>query len=98
MGTQSLKKYYEDGNVTLELERNEGRIFLHVKVRKWSLSISKHCYSVLNTLFEDMKDSGYTEAFSVTPNPKFAAMFGADSIHKFTHEEKEYEVVKWDLK
>lgn len=98
METQSLKTYYEDDDVTLVLERHGDKLYLHVNVRKWTPSIAKKSFSVLRTLFEDMQDSGYREAFSITPNPKFAAMFGATSIYKFTHENKDYEVVKWDLK
>jgi len=98
METQSPKPYYEDADVSLILEPNDGKIYLHVDVRRWTPSIAKKCYSVLRTLFEDMQDSGYLEAFSITPNPKFAAMFGAESIHKFIHEKKDYEVVRWDLK
>lgn len=97
MVTQELELYYEDEDVTLELERYEYQIYLHAKVRKWSPSIAKHSFSVLNTLFEAMKVAGYREAWSITPNPRFAKMFGATSVRQFTHENKDYEVVKWDL-
>ena len=98
MATPTLNKYYEDEHLTLELERHGHQIYLHVQARKWSPSIAKHAYSVLHSLFEDMKDSGYQEAWSITPNPKFAKMFGAYTFTKFQYENKQYEVVKWDLK
>jgi hypothetical protein len=98
METPILNKYYEDEFLTLELERYDNQIYLHVQARKWSPAVAKQAYSVLHTLFEDMKDSGYKEAWSITPNPKFAKVFGATTIREFNYENKQYEVVKWDLK
>lgn len=34
---------------------------------------------------------------TITPNPKFAKLFGGTSVGEIDHDGKKYEVVVWDL-
>ena len=45
-----------------------------------------------------MYDLGHRSVYTVTPNPRFADLFGGETIEVLYVHGKKYEVVKWDLK
>ena len=90
--------YYKDNNIQIHVEEYQDKVYLHSLVYNWNMYIARHCFSIIKTLFIHLEEKGYTEAYAITPNPKFAKMFGAISLSKFKHENKDYEVVKWEWK
>ena len=99
METQhSRYTFYNDIDCILEYEIWEDSVVLHSEIANWKPSVFKRCLSVLNTFFKEMEGRGIRRALTVTPNPKFAKLFGGITVSKIKHDDKEYEVVVWDLK
>ena len=90
--------YYSDENSSLSYEICDGWVVLHSEIVVWKPSVFKQCLRVLRTLFEELKNNSMYNVMAVTPNPAFSKLFGGVSVSSFTHENKEYEVVVWDLK
>lgn len=98
METQSLKEvFFENDDYTLEIEPFNNMIVLHCTVRKWTVSSLRHGYNKLGELMNTVSDLGYEQLITITPNPKFAKLFGGEVIDEFSHNNQKYEVVKWDL-
>jgi hypothetical protein len=94
----SRKTYYKDENISLEFEPYEGDMLIHSEVKHFSPSIYKEALSVFGWFLNDCYSGGYKRVFTVTPNPRYARMFGGKTVNSLTYLGKEYEVVEWDLK
>lgn len=46
---------------------------------------------------KELKENGFNEIYSISPNPKFCEMMGGRSIGILEKEGLTYEVFKWDL-
>ena len=77
----------------IETHEIEVEMHVHCKVRKWSPSVLKRLYAEFVMLRIDVLAMGYTEMFSVSPNPKFCELFGAESLGTY----KDCEVMRWEL-
>lgn len=97
METHSVD-YYRDGDFTLRLNYLYDFILLHCIVTNWNKSTLRKIYSVFHTLKEESKSKGYRRLMTVTPNPKFAKLFGGETVGQTNYENKYYEVVEWVLK
>lgn len=98
METQSLKEvFFENDDYTLETEPFNNMLVLHCTVRNWTASSLRHGYNKLGELMNKASDSGYDQLITITPNPKFAKLFGGEVIDKFSRNNEKYEVVRWDL-
>lgn len=98
METQTLKRvYYQDADVTVSVEVANNMAFLHVDVSTWNHSKLKKFYRIFAQLEKDCTDAGLIRMATLSPNPKFAHLFGGTTTSKFKHENKEYEVVVWEL-
>lgn len=99
MQIQSLKYlYYKDDNFLFKFEKYEDVVFIHCECVKWSVSVLKQMYSVFNTFTNELKQNGMYKVLTITPNPKFAKLFNGETVGTLSHEGKEYEVIKWELK
>lgn len=99
METQSLKEvFFENDDFTLEIEKIDMSIGLHCIVRKWTPASLRYGYAKLGELMNHYAQIGYSHMFTVTPNPKFAKLFGGETKYKLNYDGKEYEVVVWELK
>lgn len=90
----SKKIWYCCPNFTIYTEKIEGELHVHCNVKKWSPSVLKRLYVEFVMLRADAISDGYEEMFSISPNPKFCELFGAESLGTY----KDYEVMRWDLK
>ena len=90
--------YYEDENFVLAYEIKNGMIAVHCDVSNFKLSALRKGYEVFANFLNFASAKGFKIVCTLTPNPKFAKLLGGESVGKFTHEEKEYEVVIWELK
>lgn len=97
METQLSKTYSETEDYLFRIEYVEDSILLHCEVYNWKPSVLRRGYSVIASLMNEKGKEGYVRLFTVTPNPKFAKLFGGMCINKFYHEGIHYEVVVWDL-
>lgn len=99
METQSLKiKYADNEQFEAYLEFDRDTAYLHLNVRKWSLSCLRKLYSYLAILQRELAENGITKLATVSPNPKFCKLMGARSIHELEYNNEKYEVFVWDLK
>lgn len=98
METASRKVYYKDDNFTLEYEIYNGDMLLHCQYDHWSPSALRRGYSVFADLMKNAYLKGYDRLMTVTPNPKFAKLFGGDTVEVIAYGGIEYEVIVWDLK
>ena len=87
-------KYIENEKYLFEVEFCEGTPFLHLQVYKWSPSVLKELYSAVKSLKEILRRLGCTKMRTITPNPKFAKLFGGECVDYFMNAE----VIEWDLK
>ena len=98
MATQSRRTYYRDENILLDYELVDGDVLIHSLVKRFSLSVFKTAVGVFANFLNECQEAGLKRAYTVTPNPKFAKMFGGVSVNSFEFLDKEYEVIEWDLK
>lgn len=81
----------------MEIEDTTEFLLLHCNVGVWKLSVLKDMYSCFSRLERYAKDVGYKHLMTITPNPKFARLFGGNILNKFSYEEKQYETIVWEL-
>lgn len=98
METKSLKQVeYQNEDFKFELEFHQDVAFLHCEVSRWSPSVLRHMYEVFSTTKENLIKGGFSRMATLSPNPKFAKLFGGDTVSVLEHEDKRYEVVVWEL-
>lgn len=93
----SKKLFYSDDDAVFEYEEDGTRLALHCEVFNWSPSVLRKSYRVLGDFMNKKRKEGFEKMLTITPNPKFAKLFGGTSIGTIEHDGKEYEVVVWDL-
>jgi len=88
---------YNDGNFTVQVEEQEGIMFLHCQAEEFSKSIWKQMKVVMEEIKLASAAHGWEEMFTYTRNGKFARLLGAEPIDKFELRGEEYEVMRWPL-
>ncbi len=95
METDSFKTvFYEDSSFIFAYSEYEGNLFIHCRVLSWKPSVLRRMYSVFGEFMNHVNREFYT----VTPNPKFAKLFGGKLMNRIEHGGTTYEVIKWELK
>lgn len=89
---------YKDEDFTVEWEEMEDCLFLHCEVKYWKLSAFRRMYKVFAELQDVARQKGFSSLATITPNPRFAKLFGGETVSTLTKEGIEYEVVVWELK
>lgn len=98
METQRHKLlYYKDNTFYAEVEHNSEGLFLHCEVFDWKLSSLKRMYIVFNAILEEVKNKGFTRLMTVTPNPRFAKLFGGTVEQELFINEIRHEVIVWEV-
>lgn len=92
METQ-LFNFITTSDYSVDVQVVEGIPYLHVNVGNWKPSVLKDMYVMFNRLQCSLRNLGFTEMQTITPNPKFVKIFGGETIKTVN----EYEVIKWDL-
>lgn len=98
MATASRNIYYKDDNISLEFEYFGEDILIHSNVTKFTHTILKDAIVVFSMFLNECADGGYKRVFTVTPNPKYAKIFGGRKVNTLSYLNKEYEVIEWDLR
>lgn len=99
METQLLKlRYVDNEQFLVDLEFFDGVVFIHCLVHSWNLSTLKKMYSYFKELKQELSSIGIQKIVTVTPNPKFAKLFGGNTVNKIDYLGAEYEVITWELK
>jgi hypothetical protein len=70
---------------------------LHCWVNKWSPRVLRSCYKAFVEAEKVLESKGFFKMITVTPNPKFAKLFGGRIEHTFTINNEYHEVIIWDL-
>ena len=98
METQQHKiTYYQDKSVKFVVEFNDEGIFLHCDVTDWKPSSLKRYYRVFGKLLEELKEQGVKQIMTVTPNPKFAKLFGGRFEKELYFDNIRHEVIVWEV-
>jgi hypothetical protein len=100
METQLPKfTYYKDEDFILEYQVFERQMNLHCIVNNWNKTSLRKGYSVFKTLQEEARDTGVIDnLFTITPNPKFAKLFGGEKVSEINYNDIKHEVIVWVLK
>jgi hypothetical protein len=98
MEIKSRKTYYTDSTFTVEYEQVEDIVNLHVNATQFSPSILKRMYTKFVEMEEFFKQQGIVRMMTITPNPKFCKLFGGTTLGTIVYENKEHEVIIWELK
>jgi hypothetical protein len=89
--------FYEDADISFQYVIEEDYVFLHCDVTNWSPSVLKRAYRVFGDFLNTMRKRGMTKAITITPNPRFAKLFGGETIEVMKYNKKECEVIRWVL-
>ena len=99
METQLHKKLIaESDNFSVWVEQmDESSAYLHATVTRFSPQVLRVGYRIFAEIERQAKDAGLKKLITVTPNPKFAKLFGGITVQTLSYNGIEYEVVVWDL-
>jgi len=89
--------YYEGEDFKLSITVVNNEVFLHCLVYDWKLSSLRKGFKIFGRMMKELKENGFNEIYSISPNPKFCEMMGGRSIGILEKEGLTYEVFKWDL-
>lgn len=89
---------YQDENILFSFNVYDGKLLIHCEMKDFKLSVLRRSWKIFGAFMNECVDKGIKEFYTVTPNPKFAEIFGGIFSHKMIYENKEYEVYKWELK
>lgn len=93
--------YRDNDDYTVRLEECDGVLFIHIVLKKASVSIIKHLkqeFELFKKKIRDTKSVKFDHIFSYSKEPKFYRMFkGCEYVGEMTWEGEKYEVLKWDL-
>ena len=78
-------------------ELDQGRALLHCSVEEWNITIARRLDKHVNALFRRLAQDGYTEAFTVSPNPRFCQYMAGWEIGEIKYNGINYWVYKWEL-
>ena len=91
-------KGYECADFSLRLESvDNDDLYMHVEAKRWTPSVLKEMYRVFAGVCMEAQGLGYKRMCTVTPNPKFASLFGLREINSLDYGNKHYKVMVWDL-
>ncbi len=100
MQTKSHKiLFYLDPDFKVEFEDVFPEVNIHCDVERFSPSVLRRMYQVFVQMEEYFKARGYLHMFAITPNVPFCKLFNCKVFGKVkrNNDDKEYEVVVWDL-
>lgn len=99
METQLHNVFYKDDTFSLEYQILDSEtIVIHMYVESFTHNTVKKWYREAVRLCEEVKDKGFTQIITASPNPRFVQMFNGEKLYDIEHNGKVYEVFKWDLK
>jgi hypothetical protein len=75
-------------------------LFVHVEVKdKIDVALIRELRHEFDEYKRKIKSAGYKQIFSYSATPKFYSLFkGYEDIGSMTWDDKEYRVLKWELK
>lgn len=99
METQLHNVFYKDDTFSLEYEiLNSETVVVHMYVNSFTHNKVRQWYREAVKLYNHMKQEGYVEIITASPNPRFVQLFNGEKLFSINHDGKVYEVFKWDLK
>ena len=93
----SKETIFEDDTCYVAVQVLEGVVNLHCEVYDWKPSVLKRLYSIFLEIKDYYAGEGFKYLSTVSPNPKFAKLFGGETINELVIDGKEYEVIVWEL-
>lgn len=90
--------FYKNDDFLIEVEALGDTVYLHCLVENWKPSVLKQIYKSFAYMEELFSRAGYERMATITPNPKFAKLFGGKTVREFEINDKPCEVIVWELK
>lgn len=90
--------FYKNSDYVFAYSILDGNYFIHCQVTKWTPSVLKSMYRTFAKFILYLNSLDVFVFYTVTPNPEFAKLFNGSSIGKVVDQNKECEVIKWELK
>lgn len=79
-------------------DEGRGIANLHCDVFKWTPRTLRKGYRAFAKAMKLLKSDGFRSVITITPNPKFALLFGGEVVNAAMIDGIYYEVIKWELK
>lgn len=92
------KTYFKDNDFQIEYQEYGKVVYIHADVYNWNPRVARKGYIVFTRMQNECKNMGFFQLVAISPNPEFCKMYGGYSLERITHENKEYEVMVWELK
>lgn len=97
METQQHKMVvHSDDDFLFEVEANSEGLFLHCEVFNWKPSVLKKTYQVFGEFLNGAQQAGISKIYTVTPNPKFAKLYGGQVVNRGYIDNVLHEVIVWE--
>lgn len=87
--------YYKDDSFSFEYEIDDTIASLHCIVSKWSHTVLKNAYLAFGRFMNERERMGITKVITISPNPKFAKLFGGTTLNTLVLNGKETEIILW---
>jgi len=77
---------------------SEKRALLHCYVQEWSIRTARELDASVNELFEFLREEGYVEAYTLSPNKRFCEYMAGEVILETEINNQKHWGFKWALK
>lgn len=88
---------YRAEEYLVEVQPFGDEVHLHINVFEWKPSVLKQLYLVFAELKAVLTEKGFSSMKTISPNPKFAKLFGGKTTEELFIDGVYYEVIVWDL-
>ena len=89
--------FYEDETFSLVYQAEGGVANVHFYVKSYTHNTVKKWYRETERMKIYLRESGIKTIITISPNPRCVEMFNGIHLGSLNHEDKNYEVFKWDL-
>lgn len=91
--------YRDTEDYVVRLEENQNILFVHIEMKNMSTKVMKELLSEFEVFKKNVAKAGYEYLHSYSATPKFYSMFkGYEDIGGMEWDDKEYRVLRWELK
>ena len=99
MSEVKRKIYKENDLYQARLEDVNGTIFIHITMKKMNTKAIRELLDQFDGFKTNIKKAGYKFLHTYSATPKFYQMFkGYEEVGDMVWEDKEYKVLRWELK
>lgn len=99
MSDVKRRVYRDNERYKVRLEETQNILFIHVEMKEMTKAVISELKSEFEIFKKKIKSAGYGYIHSYSATPKFYQLFkGYEDIGAIEVDEKEYRVLRWELK